>query len=92
MTFFPKEIMKLIYEYDPTYRDIYNNVIKDIKILPKFIKNFNNVYIFQIWSDPLDRDQIYVWMYLNPYNYYMAYINKNHFIIHQNTLNKSFSL
>ena len=92
MTYFPKEIITLIYEFDSTYRDIYNKVLTDIKKLPKFIKKRDNFYIFQTWSDPLDRDQVYVWMYLKPFNYYMAYIKKNHFIIHQNTISHSFSL
>ena len=91
MVFFPKEIITLIYEYDPTYRDIYNNVIKDIKILPKFIKTIDNVYIFQIQTC-CEPNSIYIYIYLKPYNYFIAYIKKNHFIIHQNTLTMSFSI
>lgn len=32
----PKEIQKIIYEYDSTYKDIYDEVIKEIKKFGKF--------------------------------------------------------
>ena len=32
----PPEIIKNIYEFDPTYKYIYNSIVKEITLFPKF--------------------------------------------------------
>lgn len=36
MFYLPNELQKIIYEYDSTYKDIYDKVIKEIKNFGKF--------------------------------------------------------
>lgn len=45
----PREIIQLIFEFDPTYREEYNKVIRSLRNLPAY-------YIYNFLYDHEERD------------------------------------
>jgi hypothetical protein len=48
----PREIIQLIFEFDPTYKEEYNKVLKSLNILPAYlqvlkIENEDSGYMYQ---------------------------------------------
>ena len=86
----PQELISLIYSYDGTYKEIYNDILKEIKEkTPKFVDYYkynNDIYVFDY---KIKRKKIsinithytsngYYTSYKKAYNEAIIYLNENY--------------
>ena len=73
----PVELISLIYSYDSTYREIYNDILSEIKDrTPKFMYHYlnsdnNDVYVFKIRikKPKLKKTTFYITHYTSNFHY-----------------------
>jgi len=71
----PLELLSLIYSYDGTYKEIYNDILLEIKEqTPKFMYHYlnsdnNDVYVFKIRTTKLKKISFYITHYTSNFHY-----------------------
>jgi hypothetical protein len=73
MNFFdlPPDIIRNIYKYDPTYKQIYNLIIKEITLFPKF--QFYDDIFGSYFFDLVPYKGVYITTTINDINYKKAF-------------------